>query len=219
MGRPPIGDRAMSAAERKRRQRAKQEYRDKATVTKPAAPQVEAVAAGDAAAQAKIAALEQELAAAKQENAALKAEVAKLKAAATDAQQREPPPLPRTVAEMRAAAQAAKEAATAARKAKRAAGTRPAEPIEPVEAAEKIAALEQQLKAARTRIRNLTGEVRVMGHSLHQAEQGQYMPPELRKAIQSRLHPDQFTKLEERRRYEKLSQDFNQLFGSQRGRR
>ena len=78
MGRPPIGDRAMSAAERKRRQRANQEYRDKATVTKPAAPQVEVVRlrAAFAALERRHAALEQDNAALKRRNSILEGELA-----------------------------------------------------------------------------------------------------------------------------------------------
>ena len=38
------------------------------------------------------------------------------------------------------------------------------------------------------------------------------MPPELKRIIRKFLHPDQYKDQAERRRYDKLSQEFNGLF-------
>jgi hypothetical protein len=136
MGRPPIGKQAMSSAERTRR------YREKFQ-------------------SAGAVVLEAQLARARERIAALEAEVAGLKAAA-NAQQQQPPP--RTAADLRAwkaqttAAKSAKRAEAKAARLRTAAAERSDADL-PTLLAENDS-LKQQIKAAQTRVRNLTQELR-----------------------------------------------------------
>ena len=183
MGRPPIGKRAMSSAERQRR------YWQRVLQGEAAQP--------DAAAKAQNAALEQELARARQRIAELEAAVGT---------QRQPPPFPhpRTAAEW----EALKAKATAERKAKRAAARRAVAGVqEPPDVPTLLAeneSLTQQLKATRTQIRNLKGQI-----SYFTRMQGAVFTPELEKNIRVCLHPDWISDAKQKRRYEETLAEFN----------
>jgi hypothetical protein len=183
VGRPPIGKRAMSSAERQRR------YWQRVLQGEAAQP--------DAAAKAQNAALEQELARARQRIAELEAAVGT---------QRQPPPFPhpRTAAEW----EALKAKATAERKAKRAAARRAVAGVqEPPDVPTLLAeneSLTQQLKATRTQIRNLKGQI-----SYFTRMQGAVFTPELEKNIRVCLHPDWISDAKQKRRYEETLAEFN----------
>ena len=183
MGRPPIGKRAMSSAERQRR------YWQRVLQGEAAQP--------DDAAKAQSAALEQELARARQRIAELEAAVGT---------QRQPPPFPhpRTAAEW----EALKAKATAERKAKRAAARRAVAGVqEPPDVPTLLAeneSLTQQLKATRTQIRNLKGQI-----SYFTRMQGAVFTPELEKNIRVCLHPDWISDAKQKRRYEETLAEFN----------
>jgi hypothetical protein len=183
VGRPPIGKRAMSSAERQRR------YWQRVLQGEAAQP--------DAAAKAQSAALEQELARARQRIAELEAAVGT---------QRQPPPFPhpRTAAEW----EALKAKATAERKAKRAAARRAVAGVqEPPDVPTLLAeneSLTQQLKATRTQIRNLKGQI-----SYFTRMQGAVFTPELEKNIRVCLHPDWISDAKQKRRYEETLAEFN----------
>jgi hypothetical protein len=183
VGRPPIGKRAMSSAERQRR------YWQRVLQGEAAQP--------DDAAKAQSAALEQELARARQRIAELEAAVGT---------QRQPPPFPhpRTVAEW----EALKAKATAERKAKRAAARRAVAGVqEPPDVPTLLAeneSLTQQLKATRTQIRNLKGQI-----SYFTRMQGAVFTPELEKNIRVCLHPDWISDAKQKRRYEETLAEFN----------
>jgi hypothetical protein len=182
VGRPPIGKRAMSSAERQRR------YWQRVLQGEAAQP--------DAAAKAQNAALEQELARARQRIAELE----------TTSTQRQPPPFPhpRTAAEW----EALKAKATAERKAKRAAARRAVAGVqEPPDVPTLLAeneSLTQQLKATRTQIRNLKGQI-----SYFTRMQGAVFTPELEKNIRVCLHPDWISDAKQKRRYEETLAEFN----------
>jgi hypothetical protein len=125
----------------------------------------------------------------------LEAENAALKAAANDAQQRQPPPLPRTAADLLAR----KAQATADRKAKRAEATaarlrtvaaeRPDADV-PTLLAENDS-LKRQLKAAQTRAQNLTQELRhTRQHFEGLAEKTGAMDFATKSALAKCLHPE-----------------------------
>jgi hypothetical protein len=183
VGRPPIGKRAMSSAERQRR------YWQRVLQGEAAQP--------DAAAKAQNAALEQELARARQRIAELEAAVGT---------QRQPPPFPhpRTAAEW----EALKAKATAERKAKRAAARRAVAGVqEPPDVPTLLAeneSLTQQLKATRTQIRNLKGQI-----SYFTRMQGAVFTPELEKNIRVCLHPDWVSDAKQKRRYDETLAEFN----------
>jgi hypothetical protein len=183
VGRPPIGKRAMSSAERQRR------YWQRVLQGEAAQP--------DDAAKAQSAALEQELARARQRIAELEAAVGT---------QRQPPPFPhpRTAAEW----EALKAKATAERKAKRAAARRAVAGVqEPPDVPTLLAeneSLTQQLKATRTQIRNLKGQI-----SYFTRMQGAVFTPELEKNIRVCLHPDWISDAKQKRRYEETLAEFN----------
>jgi hypothetical protein len=182
VGRPPIGKRAMSSAERQRR------YWQRVLQGEAAQP--------DDAAKAQSAALEQELARARQRIAELE----------TTSTQRQPPPFPhpRTAAEW----EALKAKATAERKAKRAAARRAVAGVqEPPDVPTLLAeneSLTQQLKATRTQIRNLKGQI-----SYFTRMQGAVFTPELEKNIRVCLHPDWISDAKQKRRYEETLAEFN----------
>lgn len=185
MGRPPIGKRAMSSAERQRR------YWQRVLQGEAAQP--------DDAAKAQSAALEQELARARQRIAELE----------TTSTQRQPPPFPhpRTAAEW----EALKAKATAERKAKRAAAAEARRAVagvqEPPDVPTLLAeneSITQQLKAARTQIRNLKGQI-----SYFTRMQGAVFTPELEKNIRVCLHPDWISDAKQKRRYEETLAEFN----------
>jgi hypothetical protein len=182
VGRPPIGKRAMSSAERQRR------YWQRVLQGEAAQP--------DDAAKAQSAALEQELARARQRIAELE----------TTSTQRRPPPFPhpRTAAEW----EALKAKATAERKAKRAAARRAVAGVqEPPDVPTLLAeneSLTQQLKATRTQIRNLKGQI-----SYFTRMQGAVFTPELEKNIRVCLHPDWISDAKQKRRYEETLAEFN----------
>jgi hypothetical protein len=186
VGRPPIGKRAMSSAERQRR------YWQRVLQGEAAQP--------DDAAKAQSAALEQELARARQRIAELEAAVGT---------QRQPPPFPhsRTAAEW----EALKAKATAERKAKRAAAAEARRAVagvqEPPDVPTLLAeneSLTQQLKATRTQIRNLKGQI-----SYFTRMQGAVFTPELEKNIRVCLHPDWISDAKQKRRYEETLAEFN----------
>jgi len=183
VGRPPIGKRAMSSAERQRR------YWQRVLQGEAAQP--------DDAAKAQSAALEQELARARQRIAELEAAVGT---------QRQPPPFPhpRTAAEW----EALKAKATAERKAKRAAARRAVAGVqEPPDVPTLLAeneSLTQQLKATRTQIRNLKGQI-----SYFTRMQGAVFTPELEKNIRVCLHPDWVSDAKQKRRYDETLAEFN----------
>jgi cell division protein FtsB len=188
MGRPPIGKRAMSSAERQRR------YWERVLQG--------GARSDDAALRAELAAAKARIAELGAENAALKAKIAK-------AQGKPPPfPHPRTAADW----ESLKAAATAERKAKRAqakaarlaaaVAERPEADV-PTLLAENES-LKQQLKATRTQIRHLRSEVSYITNA-----RGAAFTPALEKQIRICLHPDWVTDSKQKRRYEKTLADFN----------
>ena len=205
MGRPPIGKRAMSSIERQRRywERVLQAGQIDATLKAENAAlktEIEELKArSTAAAQARVAELTRELAAAK-------ARIAELEAAST---QRQPPPFPhpRTAAEWAAL----KARAAAERKAKRAAMAEvrraAAGMQEPPDVATLLTdneSLQQQLKATRTQIKNLKGQIHYTT-----VMQGAVFTPELEKKIRVCLHPDWVTDPKQQRRYDETLAEFN----------
>jgi seryl-tRNA synthetase len=212
MGRPPIGKRAMSGSERQRR------YLDRLLQTAQGDTKLKSELA---AAQARIQKLTSELAAAKApgdgdttlkaELAAAKARIAELEAANTMLKAEiaawagagRPPPKSR-LEEARAQATAERKAKrAAAAEARRAAAGVQEPPDVPTLLAENES-ITQQLKAARTQIRNLKGQI-----SYTTRMQGAVFTPELEKAIRVCLHPDWVTDAKQQRRYEQTLAEFN----------
>jgi hypothetical protein len=186
MGRPPIGERAMTEAERKRRLRALAKARtaEQAAALRQAKPEKPAEVDADliaAAIKAEVAAgdAHQELAQANRKLAQAKAHIAELEAElARRAGEKPRPPLPKTAAEL---------LAQRGRKAERAAAKPKAEkpPLPPDEERERI------IKGLKTRVRNLSKELRLFRqyHDEAMTKQG-LMSRETRIAVDKVLHPD-----------------------------
>jgi hypothetical protein len=78
--------------------------------------------------------------------------------------------------------------------------------------------LKRQLQARNTQIRNLRAQLHILGGSLDQARQGQYIPPELRRQILACLHPDRVDG-SRKREYERAFQGFSEHFRDDRRRK
>jgi hypothetical protein len=193
MGRPPIGERAMTAAEKQRRYRERKRraaYGNSEPVTEPRAR----AAAGDG----------ERVSALQRENAQLRARIAELEAAfarerpAGTAGEKPFRPVPRDSA--------------AWVKVKRTSGTGPAkEPPPPMPETEAVAKLERQLKAARTQIRNLRGQLK---WATAEADRNTrlVMSKRLHRHIKAALHPDRAPQdAAAQRRWTALAQEFNGL--------
>jgi hypothetical protein len=68
------------------------------------------------------------------------------------------------------------------------------------------------LAAARARIAELEAQIRDMEATFQEFLQNQHIPSDLRRAVLSFLHPDQFADPARKRKAEKTFREFNQYF-------
>jgi hypothetical protein len=188
MGRPPIGKKAMTTAERQRRH-----WERVLGASKPApksaadAMEFDALKRDLAQAKAKISELEKQLALARM------------------ARGKTPESVEEMVA-MRRVADEVRSAERAAARARRHAEAAPPEPGETMESlAEKLRSKDRQLKAAQTRIRNLQVERIALAQ-----RKTIPMSPDLVRTLRAAIHPDRApTDPKKRARLEEYSKEFN----------